>query len=706
MIIDQHTVRLLVLVWFWSCFFGAAQSQDTGSVEILHGPYLQHVTETGATIVFLTGKPAVAGVFVADEKGSVSMIRNSEDGLISAGELLHKIRITGLSPGNRYSYRIFANEILTFEPYEIIFGDTVRDEKIHSFTTPDMNKKEISFTVFNDIHSDPGKMGSYLAAQSVEQQDCYFLNGDLWNHVESGQMLFTGCLDTAIDRFASDIPFYFVRGNHETRGKYARDLKQYFDFPDDRYYYAFTRGPVHFVVLDSGEDKPDTSRYYYGLADFDAYRLEQLEWLKEHIKTDAFKNALFRIVLIHMPVMKTGNNWHGMEFLAEHFGPVLDSARIDLMVSGHLHRNQWLKSGESGFSYPVLICSNKDFVEVTASTSGIKIWLKNSHGEIMEEYLLSSCFDSSYGSRQDKKPSPVERAEIPFLAGESRTVIDTGPDTALNKNNWYTNDHCFVIDHEGTLHWFGINNPYPPEGKRLYRYHPYLGHAVTDNPTGVWERMPFALDESHGTEYLGAPFVIWHDESQKWVMVLQTRFGERYGLEVCWSDDLYQWKRTRIPILEDVLWSSTRDPHIMKGADGKYWIHVVSSGINQADNAQIIRLKTKDFHDFEKPEVIMEIQGVRTAIESPFLMERNGLWYLFCTYAHRRYEETVVIVSDDPGNFDLEKNCLTTLFGHAAEIFTYEGRTYISSCGPEDQQMLNTHGITLAGMMWAKRNVN
>jgi len=99
----------------------------------------------------------------------------------------------------------------------------------------------------------------------------------------------------------------------------------------------------------------------------------------------------------------------------------------------------------------------------------------------------------------------------------------------------------------------------------------------------------------------------------------------------------------------------------------------------------------------------MEIEEVRTAVESPFILERNGLWYLFCTYAHRRYEETIVVVSDNPDYFNHGKNCLTTLFGHASEIFTYNGKTYISSCGPEDQQTLNQHGVTLAELGWLKQ---
>ena len=305
-------------------------------------------------------------------------------------------------------------------------------------------------------------------------------------------------------------------------------------------------------------------------------------------------------------------------------------------------------------------------------------------------------------SNSEEEIPLLDKAEIPYLKGESKSVINPKPAQDFDGNEWYTNDHCLITGHDGILHWFGINNPYPPEGKRLYRYHPYLGHCTTKNPVGDWERQPFALDESQGTEYLGAPYVVWHEESSRWAMVLQTFFGEKAGLEVCWSDDLFVWKKTNKPILDGILWPSSRDPYIMKGEDGKYWIYVVSSGVGGRDNSQVIRVKTEDFDSFEEPQVIMEIEGVRTAIESPFLVERNGVWYLFCTYAHRRYEETVVIVSDNPDHFSLEENCLTTLFGHASEIFTYDGKTYISSCGPEDRQSLNQQGVTLAELDWLK----
>ncbi len=296
-----------------------------------------------------------------------------------------------------------------------------------------------------------------------------------------------------------------------------------------------------------------------------------------------------------------------------------------------------------------------------------------------------------------------KKTKIPVILGESREVIPAHP-TKPGEKGWFTNDHCFIVSREdGKLHWFGINNPFPPEGKQLYRYHPYLGHCTTDDPTGTWKREAWALDESKGTEYLGAPYVIWHDESKRYAMVVETRLDDKRRLEVCWSRDLYCWERTQTPILPDKLWLSSRDPHINKGPDGKYWIHLVSTGNRGGKQSQILRIRTQDFVRFEDPETILGINDNTwaTLMESPFLLEKDGWWYLFFTYAHRRYAETCVVVSDNPDRFDFESNCLTTLFGHAAEIFTYQDKSYISSCGPEDKHFLNTHGVTLAELGWA-----
>ena len=53
------------------------------------------------------------------------------------------------------------------------------------------------------------------------------------------------------------------------------------------------------VMIDCGEDKPDTIPAYAGLLDFDNYRSEQATWLKELVKTKEFKKAKYRIVISH-----------------------------------------------------------------------------------------------------------------------------------------------------------------------------------------------------------------------------------------------------------------------------------------------------------------------------------------------------------------------------------------------------------------------
>ena len=76
-----------------------------------HGPYLQHVTETGATIVYTTNVLVVPGVMIKSTDGEFELVQNSRDGLIDVGSNIHKIRIENLKPGNEYEYRLFACEI-------------------------------------------------------------------------------------------------------------------------------------------------------------------------------------------------------------------------------------------------------------------------------------------------------------------------------------------------------------------------------------------------------------------------------------------------------------------------------------------------------------------------------------------------------------------------------------------------------------------
>lgn len=365
----------------------SAYSQDNENLVISHGPYLQNMSASGVTIIWTTNKPAVPAVNLTTPDGKKNYIRNSHDGIIDGGGLLHKVRVDGLEPGNTYKYSVISVQILKYQAYKIYFGDTLT-LKPESFITPTEKLEKIGFTIVNDVHGNSGKLASYLKQGNVMAQDFYFFNGDMVDYTMSTAQLFSGFIDSAVAYFGPRKPFYYARGNHESRGYSARDFKDFFDFKDSKLYYSFDYGPGHFVILDCGEDKPDNNRYYYGLADYDKYRLEELEWLKMEVKSDAFLNAKHRIVIVHAPIIKEEGQAHGMKFLADKFGPILQSANIDLMISGHTHRNSFYEKGKSGFGYPVLVNSANSFVEVLADQKGIRVIVKNTSGKIISDYKI------------------------------------------------------------------------------------------------------------------------------------------------------------------------------------------------------------------------------------------------------------------------------------------------------------------------------
>jgi UDP-2,3-diacylglucosamine pyrophosphatase LpxH len=364
-----------------------SQGIDNDNFVVTHGPWLQNLGTSGVTIIWTTNKPAVPGITLTLPDSKTRFVRNSHDGIIDGGGTLHKVHIEGLLPATTYKYSLNSVQILKYLAYKIYYGDTLSGNQI-SFNTLPLRALDVSFTVINDVHELSGKMASYLRHNDIAGQDFYFFNGDMVDWLQEPEQLFPGFIDTASFFFAGAKPFYYIRGNHEGRGYASRELKKWFDFKDDRYYYSFDYGPCHFVVLDCGEDKPDNNRYYYGLADWDTYRLSELEWLKEEVQSVPFKKAKHRIVMVHMPILKAEDQNHAMNFLSENFGPLFQGAGIDLMISAHIHRNAFYEKDKTGFGYPLLVNSNNSFVEVTANEEGIKAVVKDVSGKIIAEYEI------------------------------------------------------------------------------------------------------------------------------------------------------------------------------------------------------------------------------------------------------------------------------------------------------------------------------
>jgi hypothetical protein len=115
-----------------------------------------------------------------------------------------------------------------------------------------------------------------------------------------------------------------VRGNHDVRGPAARHLPEFTGTPDDRFYYAFRSGPLAALVMDTGEDKPDDSQYFGGMAAFQRMQRQQTEWLKSTVKEPWFRNAPFKVLFCHIPlwfirdIFPTHQRWNSIPSAAKH----------------------------------------------------------------------------------------------------------------------------------------------------------------------------------------------------------------------------------------------------------------------------------------------------------------------------------------------------------------------------------------------------
>ena len=141
---------------------------------------------------------------------------------------------------------------------------------------------------------------------------------------------------------------------------------------------------ANYIVLDGGEDKPDSDIEYNGLGGFDTYRAQEAEWLKETLNSDACKNAAYRVVVIHIPPGYSA--WYGPIESKRLFVPLLNEAKIDLMLCGHLHKHLYVPAGENGCNFPVLINSNVEGAYIHAGEKEMEVTVKDKDHKVLHNW--------------------------------------------------------------------------------------------------------------------------------------------------------------------------------------------------------------------------------------------------------------------------------------------------------------------------------
>lgn len=350
--------------------------------KITHGPWLCDLTSDGVTVVWTTSKPALSWVEVAEDDGRSFYAAEHERryetvaGRKQAHKTLHSIRLKGLRPGTKYRYRIFSQEVREWKYNDKVYYGDIAASNVYSrqpfaFRTLPASGCDLSFVVLNDIHGRADCMAGLCRPIDFAQIDFVAFNGDMSNSTESPGQLYRDFIDASVGAFASETPILYNRGNHETRGVYADFLQEYFPKVGGCYYKLYMAGSVAVLMLDCGEDKPDSDIEYGGLGAYDAYREEEAAWPARNGRLGGVPQCLGPHRAAAHPARERN--------LARQHSPrgavPADPERcpdIDVMLSGHTHRYSFRPANDE-VRFPVLVNDNASLLRCDVGDGRITV---------------------------------------------------------------------------------------------------------------------------------------------------------------------------------------------------------------------------------------------------------------------------------------------------------------------------------------------
>lgn len=308
------------------------------------------VYEEGYYIIFVTPQKGIGWV----EIDGAEYLEKTVGGLIQSEKLVHKILVPHEVLDKSQKYTVCFAAVAARLPY---FPKTSPiQSKTFSFKSP-AGKKDLNVYHLCDTHTritPPARACEYFG----DELDLIIMNGDIPNHSGSVEML-TKIHELCEKTAHGSIPIVFSRGNHDTRGEAALDFIDYTPNKDGDFFYTVRFSNVWAVILDCGEDKPDSNVEYGGMICFEPYRKKQTEFLKKLNETKPYlaPGIDHRIAICHIPLYSSWNLF-AKDIYAQWLDE-LNAMGLDLMLCGHDHQTLYHPDGkDTGFGkmdFPIII---------------------------------------------------------------------------------------------------------------------------------------------------------------------------------------------------------------------------------------------------------------------------------------------------------------------------------------------------------------
>ena len=315
-------------------------------------------------ILFNTTEHGIAWVEVGGE-----VYPDEKNGLLRSETLIHHTVIPMEKLDAAGEYTVCFRALPERKPYWPVLGETER--QTYAFHPIDWSRPVHIYHVA-DAHShaqEAVETGSYFG----NALDLLIMNGDIPAESKTKDDILS-VFDMIGGITMGERPVIYVRGNHDTRGRYAEEFTDYIGTDAGNTYFTFRLGNLWGVVLDCGEDKLDTSEEYGGIVSCHPFRQRQTEFLKRVIENaDREYNAAGvtrRFAICHVPFMTDLMAGSGEKFDIERdiyaeWTSLLNQMGLDIMLCGHEHELFTYMPGDEGLRYdtafPVLIGSKPTF---------------------------------------------------------------------------------------------------------------------------------------------------------------------------------------------------------------------------------------------------------------------------------------------------------------------------------------------------------
>ncbi len=280
----------------------------------------------------------------------------------------HTIKLSGLEPGKKYSYRVGDAEKGWWSDAGVIRTAEGGDEGFtFLYVTDPQAQRPEHYERFAEVIETANK--TYPDARfAVSAGDQVDMGGNVkhWNYLLNSTELLLS------------LPLMPTTGNHEKGGAV---ITENFVIPgvpaqnlDSGVYYSYDYNDVHFTVLNTNDDEGDK------LGE------EQIKWLKNDIKSS---DAKWKVVVFHKAIYSNGSHYDDgdVEGMRAQLSTLLPYLGVDLVLQGHDHvylrtdvinSNAIIPAKEETISFDGLDYSlkynPKGSIYSICGTSGVKVY--------------------------------------------------------------------------------------------------------------------------------------------------------------------------------------------------------------------------------------------------------------------------------------------------------------------------------------------